>query len=260
MTGGGSSSLSLPNGFRAIVHDRLDSTNAEALRLARAGADALTLVWAERQTAGRGRHGRTWDSPPGNLYCSLLLCPRCALGEAAQLGFVAGLAVAEALAALLATGVPVSLKWPNDVLLDGRKVAGILLESQTDADARLTALAIGIGVNVAVAPTDARFPATTLRAAGAAADVAPVAVLNGFARRFSVWLARWQAAGFAPVRSAWLDRAHGLGQAIAVRLGDERLDGVFADLDAGGALRLDRPGLPPRAVSAGEVYFPSGTG
>ena len=254
--------------YDLTYRDAVGSTNDEAKTLAAAGAPEGTLVWAERQTGGRGRRGNRWHSPAGNLYCSLVLRPSCAAATAAQLSFVAALGLGQALAAIAANAATaatapnanrIRYKWPNDVLWDGRKVAGILLESQPEPDGALEWLVIGVGVNVTSHPPDAMvdWPATSLLAAGLP-GVDAATVLAAFAAAFSTWLGRWREHGFAPVREAWLERAGGLGQAIEVRLPDRTLTGTFADLDRDGALVIRDAGGERRTVVAGAVYFGAG--
>lgn len=246
----------LPGWFRPIRYETVGSTNDEAKKLARAGAAEGTLVWAGEQTSGRGRRGRLWASPPGNLYLSLILRPAAPAAGAAQLGFVAALALADALAAHL-HGRELRCKWPNDVLLDGRKIAGILLESETLGGAAVEFVILGIGVNLVAAPDAAEFPATSLAAAGVA-PLAPAIVLAGFARHFEEWHRRWKAEGFSPIRTGWLARASGLGQIVRVRLERAGFTGRFLDLDEEGALLLDEAGVQ-RRIAAGEI-FPAAAG
>ena len=244
----------LPPAYRLVALDRVVSTNDEALRLAAEGAEDGTLVWAREQTGGRGRQGRTWSSPPGNLYFSLVLRPDCAPAEAAQLGFVAGLALGEAIGSVAPPMIEVTFKWPNDLLLNGRKGAGILLESRSDPDGALECLILGVGVNLAHFPEDTSFPATSLRFEGAT-EVEVVALLEAFGRSFMSWANRWLDDGFVPVRRAWLHHAHGLGEEIEVRLPRETLKGTFKDLDERGVLVLELPDGARREISAGDVYF-----
>lgn len=241
----------LPPFFRLVSHERIASTSDEAKALAAAGAPAGTLVWARAQSAGHGRQGRSWISPAGNLYASLILRPAVPIATAAQLGFVAALAVGDACLAL-APEAGIAFKWPNDVLLDGRKLAGILLESQASSAGMLDWLVIGIGINLATYPVDVDYKATALSATGA--DAEPEDVLAALAAALLDWLGRWQdGAGFAAVRAAWLARGHGLGQPIRVRLPSSTLDGVFAGLDTDGALLLDSA-AGRRRIAAGEVF------
>ena len=245
----------LPAGYRLDAHESLDSTNAEAERRARAGAPDGTVIQAGRQTAGRGRQGRHWDSPEGNLYCSVILRPDAPPAVAAQLTFVAALALGEAVDDVRPAGAELAFKWPNDLLLDGRKLAGILLESSGSNDGRLDWLVIGCGLNIRHFPEAVSgYPATSLHAAGAE-GLQPGAVLSAFLDAFAVWRARWQDEGLAPVREAWLARAARIGGEIAVRLPGDELRGRFTGLDETGALLLDLPDGSRRTVTAGDVFF-----
>ena len=173
------------------------------------------------------------------------------MATAAQLGFVAAIAVAEACLAL-APEAAISLKWPNDVLLTGRKLAGLLLESQSRGDGALDWLVLGIGINLATYPVEVEYPATALAATGA--DVGAEAMLGTLAASFLVWYERWRdGAGFATIRTEWLARAQGLNQPIRVRLPGETREGVFGGLDTDGALLLDTATGRQR-IAAGEVF------
>jgi BirA family biotin operon repressor/biotin-[acetyl-CoA-carboxylase] ligase len=244
----------LPPFFQLTVLGTVDSTNEEAKRRAAAGAPEGTLIRAERQSAGRGRRGRPWTSPEGNLYCSLILRPTVPAMEAAQLSFVTSLALAEALEQALPPGTAVKCKWPNDVLVEGRKIAGILLESQARAEG-LEWMVVGMGVNVASHPGegDVETPATSLKAMGSAWEAENF--LSSLLGSFLPWYRRWRDEGFTGVRQAWLERAMGLGGPIRVRLTTETLFGTFAGLDSDGTLLLDQDGGQRRKVAAGDVFF-----
>jgi BirA family biotin operon repressor/biotin-[acetyl-CoA-carboxylase] ligase len=242
----------LPEGYRLHHYKTLGSTNDEAKALARAGAPEGTLVWADEQTAGRGRRGRVWVSPPGNLYLSLVLRPDGSPSRAAQLSFVAALGLGDALAALGGPALMLRYKWPNDLLANDRKLAGILLESENASSDRVDFVVVGLGVNIVFAPDGVEFPATSLAAEGIAGVSAPE-VLGAFARHFAIWARRWRREGFAPVRAAWLARASGLGERVRVRLERATLCGRFLDLDEDGALLLeDAQGR--RRIAAGVVF------
>ncbi len=227
----------------------LGSTNDEARRLAAEGAPHGTAVQADEQTQGRGRRGREWFSPSGNLHLSVILDPGPVPARASELAFVASVALREALSGL-APDAAFACKWPNDILCGGAKIAGMLLENHAPL------VVLGVGVNVAAAPPSdmIQYRATSLRAIGCAADAD--AVSAGFRERLLGWHARWLADGFATVRSAWLDRAVGIGEPVTVRLADTRvLEGRFGGLDANGALLLDTPDGHRRPVLAGDVFF-----
>jgi BirA family biotin operon repressor/biotin-[acetyl-CoA-carboxylase] ligase len=237
--------------FRLIAYDAIASTNDEAKRLARNGAAEGLIVCAKRQTAGRGRRGRTWVSPAGNLYASILLRPGCRAATAAQLGFVAALGVAGGIGEV-APGIALQCKWPNDLLARGKKVSGILLETEMVAGDRPDFVVLGVGVNLVSSPRDTPYPATSLAEEGVP-GVAAQAMLGAFVRHFADWLARWRDEGFAPIRAAWLSQAMGVGEPIRVWLERDTLDGRFLDLADDGALLL---GLPDgsRRIAAGEIF------
>jgi len=242
----------LPAGYRLVSYDSVGSTNDEAKCLAREGVADGTFVWALEQTAGRGRRGRAWISPPGNLYASLILRPDCSPHQAAQLGFVAALAIGDALGAMVPQLGGLAYKWPNDVLVNGRKISGILLESEMTAVDKLTFLIIGVGVNLTASPQGMAFPATSV-AEECDGEVVPAAMLEKFSGHFEWWKERWQTEGFAPVRAAWLAAATYRGEEIRVHLEAATLHGRFLDLDQQGALLLEADG-EHRRISAGEVF------
>jgi BirA family transcriptional regulator, biotin operon repressor / biotin---[acetyl-CoA-carboxylase] ligase len=244
----------LPPAYRLIALDSVGSTNEEAKARARDGAEDGTIVWAREQTAGRGRDGRHWVSPRGNLYFSLILRPECAPAQGAQISFVAALGVGTALASVVPPLVRVQYKWPNDVLLDGAKVAGILLETESAGADALAWLIVGVGINLANHPDNTPYPATDLRTRTGDV-VTPEEMLGAFGRHFLTWTNTWLEDGFAPVRAAWREWAKGIGETIRVRLPNEELTGVFADLDDDGALLLDVAGARRRRVTAGDVFF-----
>ena len=247
---------SLPDGFRLLHFPTIGSTNDEAKALARTGAPEGTLVWADEQTAGRGRRGRAWLSPPGNLYMSLIQRPGGPPSQAAQLGFVAALGLGDALLELTGPGLRLSYKWPNDLLADSRKLAGILLESETGTGERVDFVVIGAGTNLASKPGNVEFPATSLAEQGFD-RVTPALLLDAFVRHFATWAERWRTAGFAPIREAWLARGSGVGEDIRVRLERSTLTGRFHDLDQDGALLLDAPadqGGGRRRIAAGDIF------
>ena len=254
MTAGGSGDRPrLPPVYRLVPLERVDSTNDEAKRLAQAGAEDGTLVWAREQRKGRGRQGRSWASPAGNLYLSLVLRPDCTPGDAAQLGFVAALALGDAIGSVAPPMIEVQFKWPNDILLNGRKGAGILLESKI-VDGTMEWLVLGIGVNVEAYPKDLEPPATSLRFEGAPGDVTAVRLLEAFGPHFMSRVNRWLDDGFAPIRRSWLNHAYGLGEPIGVDLPRERIEGRFKDLDESGTLIVELPDGGTRRVAAGDVY------
>ncbi|SHO66180.1 BirA family transcriptional regulator, biotin operon repressor / biotin-[acetyl-CoA-carboxylase] ligase [Pseudoxanthobacter soli DSM 19599] len=263
--------VAIAAGFRLAAYDELGSTNAEAMERARNGDPGDLWVVTRRQTAGRGRRGRAWVAPPGNLSASLLkvieLPPACG----ATLGFVAGLALDAALERLapnLSVDMALDgaegpgegarrdrllLKWPNDLMLDGGKLAGILLEAENLGGGR-TAIVIGIGVNVAHEPEGVPYKATSLASCGIGIDAEML-----FAALGESWVEAervWDAGrGFPAVRQAWLRRAKGLGGRVAVRLGDKVIDGFFETLDDDGRLLVRAADGSLKQIAAGDVHF-----
>ncbi|WP_428247083.1 biotin--[acetyl-CoA-carboxylase] ligase [Ferrovibrio sp.] len=239
--------------WRPLGFAEIDSTNEEIRRQAEAGAAEGLVVTARRQTAGRGRRGRAWDSPEGNLFVSLLLKPRRPAHEAATLSFLISLCVAEAvIEASPALQDRVTCKWPNDVLIDGAKLSGILLESRAGQGGVLDHLIVGIGVNLVWNPADTPYPATNLAALGMAET--PESFLPRLLARLGFWYDRWQAEGFAPVRQAWLALAQGIGKPAIARLGHEEVQGRFVALDEGGGLILELADGTRRTITAGDVF------
>ena len=209
-----------------LAFDEIDSTNAEARRRAEAGETGPLWITANVQTAGRGRRGRSWDTSNGNLAATLFLTTDRSPAEAAQLSFVAAFAVRDLALAYVPQAL-VRFKWPNDVMLDGRKLSGVLIESGRIHD-RLW-LAIGIGVNLAHAPTNVERPATALAdhlRAEITATPKPAEALEVLSASFASHAADWSRRGFGPLREAWLNGAGGLGEPCTVRLERETIEGV----------------------------------
>lgn len=228
--------------FTVQHHERLGSTNDEAKRLAAAGAAHGTVVHADEQAAGRGRFGRTWYSPPGNLYVSILLRLDLPPERGTELSFLAALAVADTVDALLPKQTRAALKWPNDVLVNGGKIAGILVE-QID-DVRI----LGIGLNILHEPNNAPYKTATLVGAGGLATVD--GALDILLDRLAYRLDTWTEQGFYPIRVAWLTRAHPIGAKLRASLGGLTEEGLFAGLDDDGAMLLDTADGRKRIVSA----------
>ncbi len=233
-----------------IAFEEIGSTNDEARARAEAGDTGPLWISARRQSAGRGRRGRAWAAPEGNLAATYLGATQKPAAELALLGFAAALAVADIVEA---SGAAATLKWPNDVLIGGRKCAGILLESGAARDGRLW-FALGVGINLAHAPENVAYPAAALAEFGPApsADQA----LAKLRERLAHWAGHLEAEGFAPVREAWLARAHRLGAPIVAEIGGARLDGVFQGLSASGELLIQLPNGAKRAIPAGDIFFP----
>jgi len=242
-----------PSGYALREWTEIDSTNEEARRLAAAGEKGPIWLRADRQTAGRGRRGRNWESPTGNLAATLLIAPGKPASECAQLSFVTAIAAADT-ASGFAPSAEIRVKWPNDILADGKKFVGILLESASGADASLAYLAIGVGMNLAYFPPDTEYPVTSLAALGVSVPSASQALAQ-LAAHFAKWYDIWMNAGFSPIQDAWLARAAGLGTRIRARLTHEETSGIFEGIDNTGALILREAQGRTRLIAAGEVFF-----
>lgn len=239
-------------GFHLSAHETLPSTNTEALALARRGAPVPVWVTARRQTAGRGRRGNAWVSEPGNLYATLLMYDPASPDKAAELSFVAALAVHDAILERAIT-LPgkLELKWPNDALFGNAKLAGILIESEM-IGARL-AVAIGIGVNCVHHPVETPYPATDLAAAGAA--VSAEDLFFALSRTMAQRLKQWRlGSGFAAIRADWLSRAAGMGGEMRVHLPDREFVGRAEALDDHGRLLLRLKDGTLQTITAGDVF------
>lgn len=250
------------SGYRILSREATESTNDDAVEAARSGDPGQLWIVAAEQRAGRGRHGRQWSSPPGNLYASLLLVDPCEVASAPQLGFVAGLALHEAVETLTGIGAPrLALKWPNDLLLDGAKASGLLLEGHRIAAGQSLAIVIGFGVNVTIAPTGTPYPTVALSKLVPNLRVEDVfaALSASFARTFAAWrnAARMTPSDpFAAIRRLWLERAAGIGQPVTIRLPSGEKSGLFEGLDSSGRLQL-KSASGVELIDAGDLYFPN---
>jgi BirA family biotin operon repressor/biotin-[acetyl-CoA-carboxylase] ligase len=241
----------LHDGFQVRQFETIDSTNDAALESARSGGLGKSWFVARAQTNGRGRHGRTWASPPGNLYASLLLIDAAPIELVSQLGFVAGVALVRALRPLVAEDTRLKLKWPNDVIFDGAKLAGILLEGANLATGGFASV-IGIGVNCSSYPRDLAYPATALCETSATAYM-PQDVFARLSGEIAHWLRVFAAGkGFAAIRGEWLALASGLGQAIKIKTPARHFEGRFQTIDATGRLLLQSE-TGVIAIDAGDV-------
>lgn len=239
--------------FRIEHVAEIGSTN-EAVRLRALSGEAEGLViLADCQTAGRGRRGRQWESLAGNLFVSVLLRPRRPLAEAATLGFVAAVELGRVIRSLVRS--PVEHKWPNDLLVGGRKATGLLLEAAGLPEGGTDWVVLGIGVNISSHPEHGLYPATDLWAEGAG-RMAPLDLLDAFLGRFGVAYDQWQSSGFPAFRQAWLDAAAGLDGTIRAQLEHEAIEGRFVDLDPSGALVMELTDGSQRRIAAGDVFFP----
>jgi len=242
----------IPSFFRVRVLEETASTNEDLKQAALAGEDAGLVIKAKRQTAGKGRQGRTWNSPEGNLYVSVLLRPEGSVQEVGLFSFVTALAVHQAVTKTLPTA-NVKLKWPNDVLVNGKKIGGILLESSGAENGSLDWLVIGVGVNVASHPDSdtTLYPTTSLAAEGGEAEVDDV--LEAFLNGLDQWRLTLNRDGFRHVRRSWL--AHAQAGAMTVRLPKREIQGHFSGIDEKGRLILRLANGEEESIDSGDVFF-----
>ena len=249
-------------GYRLAALDSIGSTNAEALRRARAGETGPIWLVTTEQTAGRGRRQRAWLASRGNLASSVLEVIDVSPAVAATLSFVAGLALEAALQTVSlearmrspdSDNVTFRLKWPNDMLAGRKKLAGILLEGETVTDDRL-AVVVGIGINVVAAPEGMPYPVTSLRDLGI--DIGAEDLFCALAEAWVKFHGIWDGGrGFGEIRRLWLDRAAGLGQPVSIQSGASAISGLFDTIDEDGCLIVTTSDGKRVPVSAGDVYF-----
>jgi len=238
----------LPEGITLHSYDCLESTNNEALRLIASGnVSEGTVVVAGRQSAGRGRRGTTWESPAGGLYTTLLT-KIFDFQVAGQLAYVASLAVRDAVSAHAGTTATICCKWPNDLLLNGKKISGILIEALNDF------YAVGIGINLTFVPSAVADNAISL--ADIDQLVEPSEILTSVISSFGHWNKVWRETGFSRVRETWLDAAYGISRPIIARFPDGTEEqGTFQGIDEEGALVLERVDGGTQKINAAEILF-----
>ncbi len=236
--------------FTLYDYPVVGSTNDEAKALLTTGAEEGTVVRAERQTAGRGRRGRQWISEAGNLYCSIILRPKCPLSQVSQLSFVMALAVGNTILPALIRPEILSYKWPNDLLLQKEKVAGILIETESQRGQLAEACVVGIGLNINVVPNHPIYPVTALKnhsQSKLSRDALFSELLEQIKNQYQVW----QKEGFGPIRNAWMARAYNLGHKMAIAVGNNQASGQFVGLSPEGALLLkEESGFVHKLMSA----------
>jgi len=245
------SETAIAAGYELVVYETIGSTNDAAFERAREGANR-TWVVAREQTAGRGRHGRQWQSPPGNLYASLVLVDVATPQRASQIGFVAGIALACALRQLVAEPSHIRVKWPNDILLADAKLAGILVEGRA-LPGGAYAIVAGFGVNCQSCPPDLPYRAAALVEAAGATRSKAADVLSLLSGQMADWLGVFEQ-GFDAIRAEWLSLAAGIGAQIKVKTATQQFEGIFQSIDADGRLILvDASGA--HAIEAGDVLL-----
>lgn len=250
----------LLNDYHLLSFDSLDSTNEEAKRLAKGGGCHGAVIWAKKQDEGRGRMGRHWVSSEGNLFVSVLLQPDKQQAELAQLSFVAAVAAIEAMEPLVAESKKgLRCKWPNDIILDDKKLGGILLESFQTDNADKPWVVVGVGINVDSYPPRTDFPATCLKDAGVELVSAKI-ILSRFIHHFIERYNEWNGKGFAPIRKQWMQHAWRMDKRLTARLPDKEIEGICKGIDDKGALTLLLDNGKKEQIHAADIFAAGATG
>lgn len=241
-------------GWRHLALGETGSTNSDALQHLADGDPSHLWITADRQTSGRGRRGRAWESPAGNLHASLLLIDPAPLPQIAILPLLAAVALHDALTEVTPhLARQIAIKWPNDLLLDGAKISGILLETANNASGEL-GVVLGFGVNCGLAPSEALHPTNAL--SKDSDTVSPTTVFQALARSVARWLDIWdRGTGFEAIREQWLARTTGMGKALIARFPDREITGIFCDLDENGRLLLELPDGTIERISAADIFL-----
>lgn len=236
----------------------VDSTNDEAKRLVVDNPQGYLvnkkIVWAKTQLAGKGRDRRSWVSIDGNLFYTAIITPEVETNQLPQMAFIAGLALKEALEYFLPKDVKIKFKWPNDILIDGKKLAGILLESDYVGNPKVRKVFVGIGVNVEHCPSD--LPIQTTKLYDYIDEKVELrSIIERWIVSFDRWLRLWEREGFEKPRIVWLAHAHGLGKVTKVRFAQQEHEGAFKEVDETGCLILTLADGSDKKIAAGDVYF-----
>jgi BirA family biotin operon repressor/biotin-[acetyl-CoA-carboxylase] ligase len=242
--------------FNLIIFDEIDSTNEEAKRLVQSGVSGNFVIWAKSQSKGKGRNGKRWISPPGNFYLSLLIRPEFDLSVSSELSFVVAVAIGGALSNFLEnSSKKIEYKWPNDVLINGKKLASILIETSAKSNSiSLDWLIIGVGLNIISSPVEVSGLATNLSDEGFD-DLILNKFVDEFMKSFTIFYDIWLKEGFSPIREKWLNNGVGIGEVITVSVGKDRVSGVFEDLTNEGCIKLSLPGGQMCYVSSEEIFY-----
>jgi len=233
------------------TYAQLSSSQDYGRELAEEGLPEGTVIQCLMQKRGRGRQGREWVSPMGNLYMSFILRPDCTPDKAGQISFVVAVALSKAIDQYIDDAHKKTLKWPNDILIDGKKCAGILIESTMGDSGNVSALTVGVGVNIIAPPEEA----IGLQQVSGKTQVSIHPFRDVFLAEMAVLYTQWKNQGFGPIRTQWLKNAHGLNQPVKATIGDTIHEGIFKDLDKDGALVLTLADGTNKEIRAGDVFF-----
>lgn len=244
----------LPPHYELIELGSVDSVMGEAARRARDGGEEGTLVWATEQADARTRLGSRWFSPPGNLYCSLILRPEFSNTSCGQLAYVAALAAGSALAELLSPMTGLRYGWPGDLLINELKAGRLVLAAPDAYSDPYQWLALGVMINIEHHPPNPEPEEFNSVHASGAPEVTVAQALENFARYFLHWINRWAEDGFEPIGRQWQMRAEGVGKNVDIRIGEETLSGTFVEVDEEGRLVMLQSGGVERRISVNEYF------
>ena len=244
----------LPSLYELIELQSVDSAMKEARRRAENGAEEGTLIWAHEQTDARGRLGHTWHSPPGNLYCAIVLQPEFPTDQAIEINYIAALSIGTALGSMTSPMVTLRYCWPNDIILNGDKVAGIFIDAPTTVDNHWPWMIVGMSVNIATYPDNPNPGAVSIHEAQGNPDISVINVLEECSRQFLHWINRWAEQGFEPILKNWRQRANGINEYVSIALKDETVTGNFTSIESNGAIAVSLADHSIRHVSLGEFY------
>lgn len=248
----------LPPQFELVQLGGVDGVMQEAARRARDGAEEGTLIWATEQNESLTRRGHRWYSPPGNLYCSLILRPDFPNDRCGQLAYVAALSAGSALAGLLSPMTGLRYRWPTDLLINELKAGQIMLAASGANSDPYEWLTIGLMINVEQHPPNPEPEEFNSVHASGAPEVTPAQVLEDFARYFLNWINRWAQDGFQPIARQWQIRADGMGEEMELHIGDQRLRGTFVEVDEHGRLVMAGSEQVERCISVNEYFILDG--
>lgn len=237
--------------YNLLIFDEIDSTNLEAMRLIKANVSGNFVIWANKQTQGRGRYNKIWESKDGNLYLSLLLNVSLDFAQQAQLSFVTAMTIHDAilfLAKISRIKLNIQVKWPNDIIIDAKKISGMLLQSVF----KQNYVVIGVGINVFTMPKNLDQPATSLLDQEIAVDDIGQ-VLNIFMHFFDKHYNQWLNYGFGPIKRKWLKKAYNLNKVITINDGNNRISGEFIGIDSAGSMQLKTACGKMYVISVGNI-------
>ncbi len=244
----------LPSLYELVELQSTDSVMKEAQRRAGNGAEEGTLILAHEQTDAYGRLGKRWYSPRGNLYCAIILQPEFSLDQSLQLNYVAAVSMGTALGSLMSPMVTLRYRWPNDIVLNGDKAAGIFIDAPTPMDAQIPWMIIGMAVNIAVYPDNPNPGAVSVHDVEGNKNIRAIDVLEEYSKQFLHWINRWAEDGFEPILKTWLQRADEIGEKISIELKNEVLTGRFSRITTNGDIALTLSNNNVRHISLREFY------